>query len=268
MGVAATDAVATLAGSRRVTVTAVLVLAPAEAVTDAVRVVVRVVRACPLASVIAVGLLSCPSDEANVTRIPDKLRPAADTTVASKSTVPPAAGTEPGFAARRTVSTAAAPTVIRTLLLPVVVVPPFPLPLPVPVPVPDPMPPDVAVTSARPDESPATNVETAYPFLVCASGGSIRPRFVVKRTVVPFWTAVPLSSTTKAVTSVVPPVGTKLLAAVIVRADPVGAVSGTVSQAAATRASTTPHPRLKRVTIVIPIQSKACRRIPFDRNRS
>ncbi len=37
--------------------------------------------------------------------------------------------------------------------------------------------------------------------------GSMRPRLVVKWTVVPFWTAVPLDSTTNAVISVVPPVG-------------------------------------------------------------
>jgi hypothetical protein len=109
--------------------------------------------------VIAVELESVPSDDANVTRRPCKLRPFAAVTVARRSTVPPFEGTEPGFAARRTVSTAAAPTVMRTVLLFVVVVVALsPLPDVVVVP---PAAPEVAVMSATPEESPAKNVAVA-----------------------------------------------------------------------------------------------------------
>jgi hypothetical protein len=56
--VAVIEAVATLGGSRRVTVTAALIFPPADAVTVAGRFVVSVVRAWPFASVSAVELPS------------------------------------------------------------------------------------------------------------------------------------------------------------------------------------------------------------------
>jgi hypothetical protein len=48
--------------------------------------------------------------------------------------------------------------------------------------------PESARTSAVPESLPATNIAVATPFRVWASNGSIRPRLVVNRTVVPFGT--------------------------------------------------------------------------------
>lgn len=82
--------------------------------------------------------------------------------------------------------------------------------------------PEIARTSAVPESLPATNIAVAMPFRVCASNGSIRPRLVVNRTVVPFGTGWPLFSSRIAVNSVVPPGGTTCDAAVSEILEPMG----------------------------------------------
>ena len=48
------------------------------------------------------------------------------------------------------------------------------------------MPEDTVMVVSPDVESPAMNVELATEFLVCASAGSIRPKVVLNRTLVPF----------------------------------------------------------------------------------
>jgi hypothetical protein len=91
---------------------------------------------------------------------------------------------------------------------------------------------------ATPELVPALNVATATPLLVCASVGVTVPSVVVKRTVVPFCTGVPLDSVTKAVNPTVPIVATVEAFADNVTVDPVGASNGTLSQEADSMATT------------------------------
>ena len=103
-----------------------------------------------------------------------------------------------------------------------------------------PLPPDTAFTSAAPDTSPAKNVVVAMPLRVCVSTGSTRPRLVVNRTVVPFWTGVPPCSRTMAESSADPPVGSVRVGAESVMVELAGAVSCTLSQPTVTSAASKP----------------------------
>src|SRR5215216_5158933 len=183
----------------------VVVLLPAVAVTVVSALVVNWTRAWPLTSVRAVALLKVPRSAENVTETPERARPPMPVTTAMTSTVPPLAETVDGFVLIVMASTAAAPTVICTTLADVDVV--VPVLVEGVVEPPPPAPPDCARTSATPEASPAKNVVVASPLRVSTSIGSRRPRFVVKRTVVPFCTGVPADSITYALTSVEPPNG-------------------------------------------------------------
>ena len=83
---------------------------------------------------------------------------------------------------------------------------------------------------AVPDCAPARNLTVALPLWVLASTGSNVPRLLEKMTTVPFCTVVPAGSMTYAVISAEPFTGTMLALDDSVMADPVGAVSGTLSQ--------------------------------------
>jgi hypothetical protein len=135
--------------------------------------------------------------------------------------VPPDEETVAGDAVTATLEAAAAPIVICTTLV-VVVVAVVPVPVVVEVPL---AAPDVARTSATPDVFRTRNVVTASPLRVCASTGLTVPSDVEKRTVVPFCTGVPLCSATNAVTSVLPPRGSCLVAAETLIVELVGASS-------------------------------------------
>ena len=223
----------------------VAVFEPALTVTVAVRFVVNVTLALPLASVIATVDDSVPAVVLNVTGTPTRRFPFASSAVAISVTVPPVDGTFDGEAETTTVLTFAPPIVIERAAPPPeldalgVVVPPVPvLGVDVPLAVPE-----VARISAVPDSVPAVNVATATPLCVCASAGSIVPSVLVNRTVVPFWTAEPLDSSTVAVTCVVPPVGSVNAADVSEIVELVGAVSGILSQATNVTAARTRRAR-------------------------
>jgi hypothetical protein len=142
--------------------------APTRAVTVASRFVVSCTWASPLASVVATVADKVPASVENVTGVLISLFPAASSTEAMSVTVPPLAGTDVELALSTTLSVAAPPTVIRTALLLFVA---DGVVVPVPPPLPSPLlgggvvvllvPPDVAITSARPETSPAMNVVTA-----------------------------------------------------------------------------------------------------------
>ena len=93
-------------------------------------------------------------------------------------------------------------------------------------------PPEKARTTARPDRVPAIRRTVALPSRVRASAGSIWPMVVENVTSVPFCTSVPPDSTTVAVMSAVPLTGTIVVLLKSVTVEPVGAVSGTLSQPA------------------------------------
>src|SRR5688572_10752353 len=97
---------------------------------------------------------------------------------------PPLAATLVGLALRVTAFAAAAPTVSVNAS--------------------EAAPPEIALMAADPDWPLATNRTIATPLSVRASAGERLPRSVVKVTVVPFWTGVPLDSRTVARISVVP----------------------------------------------------------------
>ena len=78
-----------------------------------------------------------------------------------------------------------------------------------------------------PDELPAENVADANPLRVGTSAGLTLPSVVLNRTVVPSWTGAPLSLTTNALSSVVPPRTTIRLFAVKVMDELEGAKVGT-----------------------------------------
>ena len=73
--------------------------------------------------------LNVPSVVVKVTGTPDSARPVTLSTLATNSTVPPRGGTKAGLARSVTLSTAAAPMVICTTLVDVVVVVPLPVPV-------------------------------------------------------------------------------------------------------------------------------------------
>src|SRR5262249_15396589 len=171
-------------------------------------------------------------------------------TLAVTVTLPPFGPTLVGEALTAIVLTAATPTVIVTTLVAVDVVVVVPVP-PLVDPDPPPAPPDTAWIVATPGLAPALNVATATPLLVCASAGVMVPRVVVKRTIVPFCTGVPLDSVTKAVSPTVPLVGTVDEFALSVIAEPVGAISGTLSHAAISIASTMASVEMCAVRFVI-----------------
>jgi hypothetical protein len=210
-------------------IVAVAVFEPAAAVTVAVRFVVNCTRASPVLSVFATLAESVPAVVLNVTGIPTRRLPFVSSTVAINATVPPLGGTVDGDAVSARLFAAAAPIVMSSWLLdPVVgVVPPVVVLLP-------PAAPDVARIVAVPDTSPALKVAVTTPFLVCASTGVTLPSVVVKCTVVPFCTGVPADSSTVAVISVVPPVGSDRVGALSETVEFVGANNGTLSQPVAT----------------------------------
>jgi type II secretory pathway pseudopilin PulG len=107
-------------------------------------------------------------------------------------------------------------------------------------------PPEIALIDAVPDWPLATNRAIATPLSVRASTGESVPRLVVKVTVVPFWTGVPLDSSTVARTSVVPFAWTMVLAVDSVIVDSRGASSGSLSHAAVRTAvqATTAHAQI------------------------
>src|SRR5688572_20371983 len=123
--------------------------------------------------------------------------------------VPPLAGTLVGLAFRLMPFAAAAPTVSVNAS--------------------EAAPPEIAVIAAAPDWPLATNRAAATPLRVRASVGDIAPRLVVNVTVVPFWTGVPLGSSTVARISVVPFACTIVLAVDKVIVDSWGARRGSLS---------------------------------------
>ena len=146
--------------------TTVPVFVPAAAVTVALASVVSRVLASPFPSVISRVDESVPAVVLNVTGMPGTGLPPRLTALAMTSTVPPVAGTDPALDRTVTVSTVAAPR--RNFTVAVAL-------------------PEDTVMVASPDvPSPAMNVEVATEFLVCASAGSIRPKLVLNRTLVPF----------------------------------------------------------------------------------
>src|SRR5512132_3425727 len=78
-----------MAGAARSVTVAVPVAVPEDAVTFVSAAVVRVVVACPLASVIAVAGLTLPRSALKVTGIPARDPPFASSTVAVTATLPP-----------------------------------------------------------------------------------------------------------------------------------------------------------------------------------
>jgi len=125
---------------------------------------------------------------------------------------PPLAATLVGLALRLTAFAAAAPTVSVNAS--------------------EAAPPEIALIDAVPDWPLPTNRAVATPLSVRASTGASAPRFVVNVTVVPFWTGVPLDSSTVARTSVVPFAWTMVLAVDRVIVDSRGASSGSLSHVA------------------------------------
>ncbi|HXI30937.1 MAG TPA: hypothetical protein VNG89_21010 [Vicinamibacterales bacterium] len=161
------------------------VATPAVAVTVVVRFVVNCVVARPFPSVVATVALNDPVPPAAVVSIandtgtPGSAFPLGSLTVAVSSVVPPVDGSVAGLAARPTPPTAAAPMRIWIAFAAVTA-----------------MPPEMAVIAATPEDVPAINVVTARPVTsVSTSGGSKRPRVVVKVTRVPECGGVPPPST-------------------------------------------------------------------------
>jgi hypothetical protein len=115
--------------------------------------------------------------------------------------------------------------------------------------------------TATPELSPALKVATAIPLLVCASAGVTVPRVVVKRTVVPFCTGVPLDSMTKAVNPTVPFVGTVVAFALNVTVDPVGAINGTLSHEADIVATTMASAETLAIRVISSSPNNWCRRV-------
>jgi hypothetical protein len=213
-------------------------LSPALAVTVASTDVVRVVLARPLASEMTDEDASAPAVVVKITGTDGNGLPLMSVTAACRFDVPPWAEMVLGLAPRTIRPTAAAPTAIRRLRSPlVVVVPPVP-PVVVEVPPEVVAPPEEAATMATPLAPPARNVTVARPLAsVLTSAGSIVPRVVVKVTRVPLCGGVPAASSTCAVIEAVPFTGKAVVADVKVMVDPVGAKNGAFSQADTTRAA-------------------------------
>jgi hypothetical protein len=203
----------TVGRAEMVMLTAVDVEPPAVAVTLAALVVDSVVRATPAVSVLTTAELNEPAVVANVTGTPAIAFPDVSTTRALMVVVPPAGGTEVGLALTLTREAAAAPTESSSAS--------------------DAAPPDSALIDAFPDWPLARNCTVATPLSVRASGGANAPSVVVNVTVVPFWTGVPLDSSTVARTSVVPFACTTVFAVDNLMVDSRGASNGILSQAAA-----------------------------------
>lgn len=217
--------IATVGRADSVTIVAVEVVPPAVAVTLACCVVDSVVRAVPAVSVLTTVALNVPAVVAKVTGTPPSGFPDASTTCALIVVVPPVDGTDAGFAVTLTRPAAAAPTDSSRAS--------------------DAAPPEIALIDALPDWPLPRNCTAATPLSVRASAGDSVPRFVVNVTVVPFWTGVPLGSSTVARMSVVPFAWTTVLADDKVIVEDCGASSGSLSQAAATAAvkATSTHRR-------------------------
>lgn len=216
----------TVTVGRTPTLTMTVAVFPATAaVTVASRSVVSVVTARPLKSVLADVALNDPAVVENVTGTPWSGLLEVSVTVAVTTLGPPLAATLVGLALRLTAFAAAAPTVSVNAS--------------------EAAPPEMALIDAVPDWPLATNRAVATPFSVRASPGDSVPRFVVKVTVVPFWTGVPLGSSTVARISVVPFACTTLLAVDRVMVEDCGASSGSLSQAEASAAveAASAHPR-------------------------
>jgi len=161
---------------------------------------------------------------------------------------PPADDSVAGLALTNTAPTAAEPTAIFTAFVPLADTPP-----------------EIAVIVAVPDPPLATYVTTTRPVRsVSASDGSSRPRFVVKVILVPLWGGVPAASITCAMMLVVPLIGSAVDKAVRLMVDPVGARSGTFSQATVRRTKlvTTAlranaqrkRDIMKAITIIVPMK--------------
>jgi len=194
---------------------------PVDAVTVASRLVVMVVAASPWLLVMTTVDDNAPAVDVNETETPGRRLPSASKTTASSALVPPEAGTFDGLAVRL-IEPAAAPPMSTDRS-------------------PEVIPPENARTTARPDRPPASRRTVALPSCVRASAGSIWPIVVVNVTSVPFWTCVPPDSMTVAVMSAAPLTGTIVVLLKRVTVDPVGAVSGTLSQPAEAKAAASPR---------------------------
>jgi hypothetical protein len=128
---------------------------PTVAVTVAVIEVDKTVWAAPVASAFTVAALRDPADVVKFTGTDERGEPFTSRTLAVITDVPPIAGIIPGFAARLTWPTAAAPIAILTALAVVTLAPP-----------------DDAVMLAVPLVVPAWKVTVVRPLMsVSASGG-------------------------------------------------------------------------------------------------
>jgi len=206
---------------------------PTLAVTVAVVDVESVDVATPFTSVTLTLGAIVPASVENATVAEGSALPFRSETSAEMIDVPPVAGMSVGFALTTTRPTAARPIAIFTTFVAVVVVV-----VEVLVPVEDPLwvvppaPPEIAVIVAVPFELPAWNATTARPLTsVSASDGTTVPSDVVKITCVPECGGVPDASITCAMICVVPFSGSAVARDVNVIVDPVGASSGTLSQA-------------------------------------
>jgi hypothetical protein len=192
-----------------------VVATPAVAVTFAVRFVVSVTCALPLASVFATDALSDPLSVVNVTGTDASALAPLSNTCAVIVDDPPDDDTVVGLALTDTPVAAAAPIAILIALVPVTDAPP-----------------DDAVIVAVPEVVPALNVAVARPLMsVSTVAGSIVPSVVVKITCVPLCGGVPADSKTCATSCVVPLIGSEVADEIRVIVEPVGAKSGTFWQA-------------------------------------
>ena len=188
--------------------------APTATVTVAAVDVLRTAVATPLASVETATCSSDPAVVVNDTGAELSGLPLMSITVPVMVDEPPTDGSSVGFAATRTLPTAAVPTATLAAFAPLAEAPP-----------------ELAVMIAVPFELPALNLTVTRPPLVRASNGSIDPNVVVKITTVPSWGGVPAASRTWAMMSVVPLTDSAVLPAVSVIVDPLGASNGTFWQA-------------------------------------
>jgi type II secretory pathway pseudopilin PulG len=226
----------------------VVVVIPAVAVTFAVRFVVRMVVAMPDESVFDTLALSDPASVVKVTGIPFSTLPPVSLTLALIVESPPRDDTSDGLALATTALTAADPTAILIVLAAATLDPP-----------------EVAVIVATPDVVPELKRVTARPLTsVWTSGGSKLPRLAMNVTCVPLCGAVPAGSMTWATICAVSLNPKVDVAVVSVMVDPVGAISGTFSQAEETSISAanathvqTPAARnrdsMKALSILVPM---------------
>ena len=141
---------------------------PADAVTFAVRDVVNVACALPLASVATTVGDTLPASVENETGTPPSALPPGSATVAITVAFPPVDGSVPGLATNVTLATAAVPIAIFTVSLPDVAAAPAAPAAPADVGV---APPDVAMMVAVPYVVPALNFTVTRPPNVSACAG-------------------------------------------------------------------------------------------------